>query len=211
MELKIKCVNTTTSSDGSQYGKFVIEPLEKGFGTTIGNSLRRVLLSSLEGTAVTSARIEGITHEYTAIPGVLEDVIDVMLNLKGLAIKTDSKESYVNYTKMTIGLLVAIPSVMFFAVWLMGSVGAMLENIEEISKQVTMIIVFITFIVLSIYLLLKNSKRNEVTNMSKSIKEATQYLFNCDFFDDAFDPEGNAEKRRRSFLCGSSADIIYYL
>ena len=93
MELKIKCVNTTTSSDGSQYGKFVIEPLEKGFGTTIGNSLRRVLLSSLEGTAVTSARIEGITHEYTAIPGVLEDVIDVMLNLKGLVVKTDSKEA----------------------------------------------------------------------------------------------------------------------
>jgi DNA-directed RNA polymerase subunit alpha len=92
MELKIKNVNTTTSSDGSQYGKFVIEPLEKGFGTTIGNSLRRVLLSSLEGTAVTSVRIEGITHEYTAIPGVLEDVIDVMLNLKGLVVKTDSKE-----------------------------------------------------------------------------------------------------------------------
>lgn len=92
MDLKIKCVNTTTSSDGSQYGKFVIEPLEKGFGTTIGNSLRRVLLSSLEGTAVTSARIEGITHEYTAIPGVLEDVIDVMLNLKGLVVKTESKE-----------------------------------------------------------------------------------------------------------------------
>lgn len=92
MELKIKTVNTTTDSDGSQYGKFVIEPLAKGFGNTIGNSLRRVLLSSLEGTAVTATRIEGITHEYTAIPGVVEDVIDVMLNLKGLVIKTDSKE-----------------------------------------------------------------------------------------------------------------------
>ena len=92
MDLKIKCVNSTTSSDGSIYGKFVMEPLERGFGTTIGNALRRVLLSSLEGTAVTSCRIEGITHEYTAIPGVLEDVIDVMLNLKGLAVKTDSKE-----------------------------------------------------------------------------------------------------------------------
>ncbi len=92
MELKIKTVNTTTDSNGSQYGKFVIEPLSKGFGNTIGNSLRRVLLSSLEGTAVTSARIEGITHEYTAIPGVVEDVIDVMLNMKGLVIKTDSKE-----------------------------------------------------------------------------------------------------------------------
>ena len=92
MDLKIKCVSTTTSSDGSQYGKFVIEPLEKGFGTTIGNSLRRVLLSSLEGTAVTAVRIEGITHEYTSIPGVQEDVIDVMLNLKGLVFKTDYKE-----------------------------------------------------------------------------------------------------------------------
>ncbi len=92
MELKIKTVNTMAGSDGSQYGKFTIEPLERGFGTTIGNALRRVLLSSLEGTAVTSCRIEGITHEYTAIPGVLEDVIDVMLNLKGLAVKTDSKE-----------------------------------------------------------------------------------------------------------------------
>ena len=92
MELKIKTVNTMTGSDGSQYGKFTVEPLERGFGTTIGNALRRVLLSSLEGTAVTSCRIEGITHEYTAIPGVLEDVIDVMLNLKGLAVKTDSKE-----------------------------------------------------------------------------------------------------------------------
>ena len=79
-------------NESSNYGKFELEPLERGFGTTIGNALRRVLLSSLEGTAVTSCRIEGITHEYTAIPGVLEDVIDVMLNLKGLAIKTESKE-----------------------------------------------------------------------------------------------------------------------
>ena len=92
MELEIKTVNTATYSDGSQYGKFVISPLERGFGITVGNSLRRVLLSSLEGTAVTSARIEGITHEYTAIPGVLEDVVDVQLNFKGLAIKTESKE-----------------------------------------------------------------------------------------------------------------------
>lgn len=92
MELKIKCQNTTTSSDGSQYGKFVIEPLERGFGTTIGNALRRVLLSSLEGAAVSGLRIEGITHEFTSVPGIVEDVIDIMLNLKGLVIKTDSKE-----------------------------------------------------------------------------------------------------------------------
>lgn len=92
MELKIKCINTTTGSDGSQYGKFVVEPLEKGFGTTVGNALRRVLLSSLEGAAVTSIRIEGITHEYTSIPGVVEDAIDIMLNLKGLTIKTEDKD-----------------------------------------------------------------------------------------------------------------------
>ncbi len=92
MELKIKCINTTTGSDGSQYGKFVVEPLEKGFGTTIGNALRRVLLSSLEGAAATSIRIEGITHEYTSIPGIVEDAIDIMLNLKGLTIKTEDKD-----------------------------------------------------------------------------------------------------------------------
>ena len=92
MELKIKCNNTATNSDGSQYGKFVIEPLERGFGNTIGNALRRVLLSSLEGAAVTAVRIEGITHEYTAIPGIVEDVIDIMLNLKGMVVKTDAKE-----------------------------------------------------------------------------------------------------------------------
>ena len=92
MELKIKNINTATSSDGSQYGKFVIEPLERGYGSTIGNALRRVLLSSLEGAAVTSVRIEGITHEYTSIPGVVEDVIDIMLNLKSVVVKTDSSE-----------------------------------------------------------------------------------------------------------------------
>ena len=92
MELKIKNISTTTSSDGSQYGKFVIEPLERGYGATIGNALRRVLLSSLEGAAVTSVRIEGITHEYTSIPGVVEDVIDIMLNLKSVVVKTDLYE-----------------------------------------------------------------------------------------------------------------------
>ncbi len=93
MDLKIKCVNSTTSSDGSMYGKFVMEPLERGFGTTIGNSLRRVLLSSLEGSAVTAVRIEGVTHEYTSIPGIEEDVIDIMLNLKGLVVKSKFEDA----------------------------------------------------------------------------------------------------------------------
>jgi DNA-directed RNA polymerase subunit alpha len=91
--LTIKCVNTTTEPDGSIYGKFVIEPLERGYGTTLGNALRRVLLSSLSGSAVSSIRIEGISHEFTTIPGVLEDVLDVVLNLKGIVLKSTSEET----------------------------------------------------------------------------------------------------------------------
>ena len=86
--LKIKCLENKTAADGSIYGKFVIEPLERGYGTTLGNSLRRVLLSSLDGSAVTAVRIDGVTHEFTTVPGVVEDVIDVMLNLKGLVVKS---------------------------------------------------------------------------------------------------------------------------
>jgi DNA-directed RNA polymerase subunit alpha len=92
-QLNIKCVNTTTDSDGTIYGKFVIEPLERGYGTTLGNSLRRVLLSGLSGAAITAVRIEGITHEFTTIPGVKEDVLDVMLNLKGVVFKVLSEET----------------------------------------------------------------------------------------------------------------------
>jgi DNA-directed RNA polymerase subunit alpha len=92
-QLNIKCVNTTTDSDGSIYGKFVIEPLERGYGTTLGNSLRRVLLSSLKGCAITSVRIEGVTHEFTTIPNVVEDVLDIMLNLKGVVLKSNSDDT----------------------------------------------------------------------------------------------------------------------
>jgi len=90
--LKIKCLENKTGTDGSIYGKFVIEPLEKGYGTTVGNALRRVLLSSLEGASVTAVRMEGVTHEFTTIPGVVEDVIDIMLNLKGLVVKSFSND-----------------------------------------------------------------------------------------------------------------------
>ncbi len=69
------------------YGRFVIEPLERGFGATVGNSLRRVLLSSLEGDAITSVRIEGVQHEFGAIPGVVEDVAEVVLNLKSIRLR----------------------------------------------------------------------------------------------------------------------------
>ena len=78
--------------DGERYGKFVVEPLERGYGITLGNSLRRVLLSSLPGAAVTSVKIEGVLHEFSTIPGVFEDVTDIILNLKDLLVRlhTDS-------------------------------------------------------------------------------------------------------------------------
>lgn len=86
-------------SDGT-YGKFVIEPLERGFGTTLGNSLRRVLLSSLPGVAVSSIEIDGVQHEFSTIPGVKEDVTEIILNLKGLKVKflddEESKTVYIN-------------------------------------------------------------------------------------------------------------------
>ena len=69
------------SKSNRTYGKFVIRPLERGFGTTIGNSLRRILLSSLQGAAVTSVRIEGVLHEFAFIPGIVEDVTDIILNI----------------------------------------------------------------------------------------------------------------------------------
>ncbi|AEJ38552.1 DNA-directed RNA polymerase subunit alpha [Sulfobacillus acidophilus TPY] len=80
--------------DGSQpnYGQFVVEPLERGYGITLGNSLRRILLSSLPGTAVTSVRIDGVLHEFSVIPGVLEDTADIILNLKRLKLKLWSDE-----------------------------------------------------------------------------------------------------------------------
>ncbi len=74
------------------YGKFVCEPLERGFGTTIGNALRRVLLSSLQGASIVSARIEGVQHEFTTIPGVMEDVTDVILNLKQVRFSMTTEE-----------------------------------------------------------------------------------------------------------------------
>ena len=91
-QITIKCLENKTNNDGSLYGKFLIEPFERGFGTTIGNSIRRSLLSSIAGSAVTAVRIEGITHEFSSVPGVVEDVIDILLNLKGLVIKSFSDQ-----------------------------------------------------------------------------------------------------------------------
>src|SRR2546430_17536213 len=74
------------------YGKFSVEPFERGFGVTVGNSLRRILLSSLEGSAVTRVKIQGVQHEITTIPGVVEDVTDIILNVKSLVVKNTSEQ-----------------------------------------------------------------------------------------------------------------------
>jgi DNA-directed RNA polymerase, alpha subunit, bacterial and chloroplast-type len=85
---KIECVS---SDDSNSYGKFIIEPLERGYGITLGNSLRRILLSSLPGAAVTSVKIDGVLHEFSTVPGVKEDVTEIILNLKGLALKINGE------------------------------------------------------------------------------------------------------------------------
>lgn len=89
--VKPKRIEVETQSEDVSYGKFVAEPLEKGFGLTIGNGLRRVLLSSLEGVAVTAIKIDGVHHEFSTIQGVVEDVTEIILNLKELALNLDEK------------------------------------------------------------------------------------------------------------------------
>ena len=87
IEIERPRIETEDISSDSTYGRFVVEPLERGFGTTLGNSLRRVLLSSLPGVAVKSIKIDGVVHEFSTIPGVKEDVTEIVLNIKGLIAK----------------------------------------------------------------------------------------------------------------------------
>ncbi|MCM1388662.1 MAG: DNA-directed RNA polymerase subunit alpha [Bacillus sp. (in: Bacteria)] len=89
-------------SEDKKYGKFVVEPLERGYGITLGNSLRRIMLSSLPGAAVSQVKIEGVLHEFSSIPGVKEDVTEIIMNIKSLAIKNNSetnepKTAYIEY------------------------------------------------------------------------------------------------------------------
>lgn len=84
--------NITKVDESTNYGKFVVEPLERGYGTTLGNSLRRILLSSLPGAAVSSIQIDGVLHEFSTIDGVLEDVTQIILNIKKLALKMNTDE-----------------------------------------------------------------------------------------------------------------------
>lgn len=94
---RIECVET---AENNSYGKFVVEPLERGYGITLGNSLRRILLSSLPGAAATSIKIDGVLHEFSTVPGVVEDVTEIILNIKNLRLKLygdESKTLYIDY------------------------------------------------------------------------------------------------------------------
>ncbi len=90
IEIEKPNITTVNLSDDGKHGKFIVEPLERGYGTTLGNSLRRVLLSSLPGVAVTSIKIDGVLHEISTVPGVKEDVTEIVLNVKGITAKLHS-------------------------------------------------------------------------------------------------------------------------
>ena len=96
-------IEITNVSDDNKYARFVVEPLERGYGITLGNSLRRIMLSSLPGTAVSQVKIEGVLHEFSSIPGVKEDVTEIILNIKNLAIRNNStsdeiKTAYIDFS-----------------------------------------------------------------------------------------------------------------
>ena len=97
-----RSIEVAEISEDKKYGKFVVEPLERGYGITLGNSLRRIMLSSLPGAAVSQVKIEGVLHEFSSIPGVKEDVTEIIMNIKSLAIQNNSetdepKVAYIEY------------------------------------------------------------------------------------------------------------------
>ncbi|WP_041229708.1 DNA-directed RNA polymerase subunit alpha [Rippkaea orientalis] len=94
-QFQIECIESKTQKNQSQYSKFVLEPLARGQGTTVGNALRRVLLANLQGAAVTAIRIAGVNHEFATIPGVREDVLEIMLNMKEIVLKSYSDQAQI--------------------------------------------------------------------------------------------------------------------
>ena len=102
LDFKEPNIKIADISEDKKYGRFVVEPLERGYGTTLGNSLRRIMLSSLPGAAVSQVKIEGVLHEFSSIPGVKEDVTEIIMNIKSLAIRNNSdtnepKTAYIEY------------------------------------------------------------------------------------------------------------------
>ncbi|MBS4749775.1 DNA-directed RNA polymerase subunit alpha [Carnobacteriaceae bacterium zg-ZUI78] len=105
IEIEKPKIETIEISEDAKFGKFVVEPLERGYGTTLGNSLRRILLSSLPGAAITDIQIEGVLHEFSTVPGVVEDVATMILNIKKLALKLN------DVTEKTLELNIVGPAV----------------------------------------------------------------------------------------------------
>lgn len=117
IEIEKPKIEIVEISENNRYGKFVCEPLDRGYGTTLGNSLRRILLSSLTGAAITSVKIDGVLHEFSTIPGVREDVTDIILNLKTLCLKMHTDEPRVlriealTEGEVTAGDIIADPDI----------------------------------------------------------------------------------------------------
>nr|YP_009511728.1 RNA polymerase subunit alpha [Melanthalia intermedia]AXI97605.1 RNA polymerase subunit alpha [Melanthalia intermedia] len=97
---QIECIESKTEDAGQQYGHFILEPLKQGQGITVGNSLRRTVLSDLRGTAIVAARIAGVNHEFSTITGVREDVLEILLNLKEVVLKSYSKKSQIGRVRI---------------------------------------------------------------------------------------------------------------
>ncbi len=100
-QFQIECVESNTQENRSQYSKFILEPLDRGQGTTVGNALRRVLLSNLEGTAITAVRIAGVSHEFATIPGIREDVLEILMRMKEIVLKSYSPQPQIGRLLVT--------------------------------------------------------------------------------------------------------------
>ena len=107
IEMERPNVEIAEISEDKRYARFIISPLERGYGTTLGNSLRRILLSSLPGAAATSVKIDGVSHEFSTIPGVTEDVTEIILNIKSIAAKLHSETLYLQRTVNSIHMLLS--------------------------------------------------------------------------------------------------------
>lgn len=100
-------------SEDNRYGKFVVEPLERGYGITLGNSLRRIMLSSLPGAAVSQIKIEGVLHEFSSIPGVKEDVTEIVMNVKSLETRTTARQTSQRLLILSMRAKVLLPLLTF--------------------------------------------------------------------------------------------------
>ncbi len=131
--------DTTVASD--KYGRFFIEPFERGFGTTIGNSLRRVLLSSLEGSAVTSIKIKGVGHEFTSIKGVMEDATEIVLNVKNLVVRLNGQgPKIMNVSANKAGVITAANIVADPAIEIIDKSTALATLTEDVNFEMEMVV-----------------------------------------------------------------------